>query len=194
MNLAAPILLGIALGISLAAPPGPMTAFILSLSTDSWRRGFLAGLGALTADGLLAAVVYVLSSVVDLGEYVRYVYALGAIVMMGFGLLVLRSRERTSPVGRPGWHVYLQGFALGLSNPFQILWWFSAGLAFAYAGGALLFVGLFGGIVVYVLAFAYLVHMGVGRYPSARRGILVGSAIGMFAFAGYFVYLALVPL
>ncbi|MFZ0698578.1 MAG: LysE family transporter [Thermoplasmata archaeon] len=190
MNVAAPILLGIALGISLAAPPGPMTAFIASLSVDSWKRGFLAGMGALSADGVLASIVFGLSTVVDLGAYVRYVYVLGAAVMIGFGVLVLRSRHGAAPVARPGWHVYLQGFGLGLSNPFQILWWLSAGLAFAYAGGALLFAGLFGAIVVYVLAFTYLLRTGVGRYPAARRWIVLGSAMLIFAFAGYFVFLA----
>jgi threonine/homoserine/homoserine lactone efflux protein len=190
MILLAPILLGIVLGISLAAPPGPMTAFITSVSVDSWKRGFLAGMGALSADGVLAAIVYGLSSVIDLGDYVRYVYVLGAVVMIGFGLLVLRSRENGTPFGRPGGRVYLQAFGLGLGNPFQILWWFSAGLAFAYAGGALLFAGLFGAIGVYVLGFTLLIHKGVGRYPSARPWIHWGTSALIFAFGGYFVFLA----
>lgn len=192
MNVAAPIVLGVALGISLAAPPGPMMAFVTSLSVDSWKRGFLAGMGALTADGMLATLVFALSSVVDLGSYVRYVYVLGAVVMIGFGILVLRTREAAMPVGRPGLRVYLQGVGLGLSNPFQILWWFSAGLAFAYAGGALLFVGLFGGIVAFVFGYTYLVHRGVRRYSGARKWIVVGSAILIFAFAGYFLFLGAV--
>ncbi len=190
MDLVASILLGIGLGLSLAAPPGPMTAFITSLSVDSWKGGFLAGMGALTADGVLAGIVFVLSSSIDLGAYVRYVYLLGAVVMVGFGILIFRSQENAAPVGRPGWQVYLQGFGLGLSNPFQILWWLTAGLAFAYAGGAPLFAGLFGAIVVYVLCFSYLIQRGVGRYPAARRWVVFGSAVLIFAFAGYFVFLA----
>ncbi len=190
MNALAPILLGIVLGISLAAPPGPMTAFIMSVAVHSRKRGFLAGIGALSADGVLAAIVFGLSSTINLGAYVRYVYVLGAAVMVGFGLLILRSHENAAPFDRPGWQVYLQGFGLGLGNPFQILWWFSAGLAFAYAGGALLFAGLFGAIGIYVLAFTLLVHQGVGQYPSARRWIIWGSAALIFAFGGYFVLLA----
>ncbi|EQD73891.1 lysine exporter protein LysE/YggA [mine drainage metagenome] len=167
-----------------------MTAFITSLSVDSWKRGFLAGIGALSADGVLAVIVFGLSSAIDLGAHVRYVYILGAVVMVGFGLLILRSHESAAPFGRPGWQVYLQGFGLGLGNPFQIVWWFSAGLAFAYAGGALLFAGLFGAIVAYVLGFTLLIHKGVGRHPPTRRWIILGSAALIFAFGGYFVFLA----
>lgn len=192
MSAAAPILLGMVLGITLAAPPGPMMAFITSLSVDSWKRGFLAGMGALSADGVLAAIVFGVSSTIDLGPFVRYIYVLGAVVMFGFGLLILRSRERVPPQARPGWQVYLQGLGLGLSNPFQILWWFSAGLAFAYAGGALLFLGLGSAIVAFVLGYTYLIHLGVGRYPASRPWIVGGFAALIFGFAGYFVVLATV--
>ncbi|MGI0130612.1 MAG: lysine transporter LysE, partial [Thermoplasmata archaeon] len=76
------------------------------------------------------------------------------------------------------------------SNPFQIVWWLTAGLAFAYLGGLVLFVALFAAIALWVLAFPSALHLGTRRRPGAARAVVYVSAVILFAFAAYFLVLA----
>jgi len=182
---------GLVLGFSLTIPPGPMNAFIVAHSVRSFRSGVTAGLGAMSADLVLGGVVYALRSVVDLSTEVRWVYLLGAAVMVYFGAGLLRPPKDLSPAEVAGVRTYTSALSLGLSNPFQILWWLTAGLAFAYFGGWVLFVGLFGAIAVWIVVFPWAVHLGAGQRPRLGRALVVASAILMFGFAGYFLFLAL---
>src|SRR2546430_2876290 len=51
------VLAGAGIGLSLAAPPGPVNAIIASQTvTRSWRAGFLVGMGATTADTVFLGV------------------------------------------------------------------------------------------------------------------------------------------
>ena len=182
---------GLVLGFSLTIPPGPMNAFIVAHSVRSFRSGVTAGLGAMSADLVLGGVVFALRSAVDLSAEVRWVYVLGATVMVYFGVGLLRPPKEVDSTEVAGVRTYTSALALGLSNPFQILWWLTAGLAFAYFGGWVLFVGLFGAIAIWIVAFPWAVHLGTGQRPRLGRALVVCSAALMFGFAGYFLFLAL---
>jgi threonine/homoserine/homoserine lactone efflux protein len=80
---------------------------------------------------------------------------------------------------------------VGVSNPFQILWWLTVGIAFAYLGGLVLFAGLFGAIAVWIIVFPWVVHLGAERRPGIARAIVAVSGVLIFGFAAYFLYLAL---
>jgi threonine/homoserine/homoserine lactone efflux protein len=188
--LAYAILLGIALGFSLTIPPGPMNALIASQTVRSLRSGILTGFGAMSADFVLLLVVYALRSVVDLSSFVRYIYLLGAVVMVLFGIRLLLRQRTAAAVESSVIQTYSQGVLVGLTNPFQILWWLTAGLAFAYLGGVVLFVGLFAAIAVWVVSFPYALHLGTRRYPGLARAVLYASSALMFVFAAYFLILA----
>ena len=181
---------GLVLGFTLTIPPGPMNALMAARSVGSFRHGFLTGLGAMTADLILGVAVYLLQSSVDLSSVVRYVYILGCGVMaiLAYRLFTRRPSGSEAPPG--GLATYSTALGVGLSNPFQILWWLTAGLAFAYLGGLVLFIGLFGAIAVWIVAFPYATHAGVRRYPELERTITWISAAVMVAFAIYFAILA----
>jgi threonine/homoserine/homoserine lactone efflux protein len=191
MNLLESAGLGLALGFSLAVPPGPMNALIASVSTRSSRAGTVTAFGAMSSDMLLGALVFSLNAVVDLREIVRPVDALGAVVLAYFGIRILTRREDPNPPTTSGVRTFSQGLALGLTNPFQILWWLTAGLAFARLGGPVLLVGLFGAVGTWVVVFPYAIHAGARRYPKLRSGVAIVSAGIMLAFAAYFAALAL---
>jgi threonine/homoserine/homoserine lactone efflux protein len=183
------LLFGLLLGFTLTIPPGPMNALIASESVISMRRGVIAGSGAMSADLLLGLIVFSLRSVFEFGQYVRAVYGLGAVMVAYFGVSVLRSRaERRTEV--PDRRIYARALAVGLTNPFQILWWLTAGLAFAYLGGVLLFAGLFGAIAIWICIFPWALHSGVKRSARAEGAVTVVSASLMFVFAAYFALLA----
>jgi len=182
---------GLLLGFSLTIPPGPMNAFIASQSVRSLREGITAGCGAMTADLVLGVLVYELHSAVDLSVELRWIYLLGAGVMLYLGAGLLRRASRHPPPETTGARTYTKALGLGVSNPFQIVWWLTAGLAFAYLGGWVLFVGLFGAIAVWIVAFPWILHAGTRRRPGVARAVVVVSGVVIFAFAGYFLYLAL---
>ncbi len=183
---------GLLLGFSLTVAPGPMNALIASQSVRSWRAGFVTGLGAMSADAVLGGLVFALSAIVDFAAYLRWVYVLGCGVMafMGYRLLV-RRRVGSAPDHGPV-RTYSTALAFGVSNPFQILWWLTAGLAFAYLGGLVLFAGLFGAILVWIVGFPYAVAAGARGSPRAEQWVTVGSGAILLAFAAYFAYLAAV--
>ena len=181
---------GLLLGFSLTIPPGPMNAFMLARSVRSFREGVTAGLGAMSADLVLGVVVYSLRSALDLSSELRWVYLVGAAVMTYLGVGLIRARSESSAKETAGVRTYTSALGLGLSNPFQIVWWLTAGLAFAYFGGLVLFVGLFGAIAVWIVAFPWAVHLGTERRPEVARALVVVSAVVIFGFAGYFLFLA----
>jgi threonine/homoserine/homoserine lactone efflux protein len=184
------LLFGVALGFSLTIPPGPMNALIVSQTVVSLRRGILTGLGGMTADFVLLLLVYALRTAVDLASIVRFVYILGGAVMVYFGCrLLLRPPERAT-LDAGGIRTYSQAVLAGVTNPFQIVWWLTAGLAFAYLGGVILFLGLFAAIAIWVVTFPYALHLGIRRHPGVARAVLYGSGVLMFVFAAYFLLLA----
>jgi threonine/homoserine/homoserine lactone efflux protein len=191
MAVAEELAFGLALGFSLVIPPGPMNALIASLAVRSARAGFVTGLGAMTADLVLGLLVFGLRSVVDLTVYLRALYVLGAVVMGYFAYRLWVRRNAPPAEEAPPTRTFYQALALGLSNPAQILWWLTAGLAFAYLGGVVLFAGIFVAILVWIVVFPTLIHHGSRRYPAVRTGVSLVSVAIMIAFAGYFVFLAL---
>jgi threonine/homoserine/homoserine lactone efflux protein len=168
-----------------------MNALIASRAAVSLRAGIVTGFGAMSADLVLGALVYALRSVVDLGSFVRYVYVVGAVVMAYLGYRLLTAPPSPATAEPAGLRTYSQALGIGLSNPFQIVWWLTAGLAFAYLGGLVLYVALFAAVLLWVLIFPYAIHVGTRRHPSVARAVLFASAGILLAFALYFAYLAI---
>ncbi|MEM3851615.1 MAG: LysE family transporter [Methanomassiliicoccales archaeon] len=181
-----PLFLGLALGFSLTIPPGPMNALIASEATFSWNRGVVTGLGAMSADIVLAALIYAIHNILSISTYARWIELTGAAVIAYFGASGLRATEER-PARSQG--KYFRALLFGISNPFQILWWITAGLAFAYIGGLILLVGLFLAVAVWILIFPALIRAATRKHPKVEEGVRLLSSGIMFAFAAYLVYL-----
>ena len=191
MNVAYEAGVGLLLGFSLTIPPGPMNALIASQSVRSLGRGVVTGLGAMSADAILGAVVFALSATIAFGEFYRPIYGLGCLVMGFLGYRLLFPRHRTAAPESGTVRTYTTALAIGLSNPFQILWWLTAGLAFAYLGGLALFAGLFGAIAIWIVVFPLLLFHGTRRSPRLPRAVALVSGLLLAVFAVYFALLAL---
>ena len=181
---------GVLLGFTLTVPPGPMNAFIASRAVRSFREGFVAGFGAMSADAVLGGLVFALHAEVDLSAALRWIYLVGAAVMVFLGVSLLRQSPEAARPGAGEARTYLKALGLGLSNPFQIAWWLTAGLGFAYLGGWVLFAGLFGAVGAWIVAFPWALHLGARRRPRVARAVVVASGVVIFAFAAYFLFLA----
>ena len=190
MALAQSLLVGLALGFSLTVPPGPMNALIASVSTRSLRGGILTGLGAMASDVVFGGLVFGLESTVNLRAFVEPIYWIGCVVMLYFAARLLARRGAPLP---PLGDVETFSRALGtaLTNPFQILWWLTAGVASAYVGGIVLLLGLFGAIAIWVVAFPFAIRTGTRRIPRMETVVVYVSGAIMLGLAVYFSVLAL---
>lgn len=209
---------GVLFGLALAAPPGPMNAIIAEESIlGGWIAGVRAGLGAMTADalfffGALAGLV----AVVDRLPTLRAVMVTtGGILMLYFALGAARSVESAlapEPDGREGTTGFRKALVLGLTNPYQIIFWLTVGIGllqpgrldvFSYlplggealvgtfvveTGSAALLVGLFVGILVWVVSFPAAL-IGAGRRIDAFAPVVAaGSALVLAGFGILFIW------
>jgi threonine/homoserine/homoserine lactone efflux protein len=209
---------GIVFGLALAAPPGPMNAIIAEESVvRGWLAGFKAGLGAMSADlcflGLsLAGVVAIIDRLptlravmVGIGGLLMLYFAYGAASDVQSTLAPEATAEGKSKGFR-------KAFVLALTNPYQILFWLTVGVGLLrpgthdllaetpYVGDALagalivqtgsvaLLVGLFGGIVVWIVGFPAALVAAGRRIDRLTPIVAAGSAVVLAGFGVTFLY------
>jgi len=173
--------IGILLGLSIAAPPGPANAMMAThaVTRKRWWAGTLVGFGAMTADATFLALTYLIGRAVQPGENTLItIYATGACVMFFFAYSASREwrkppAERLQEV-RPT-HSYLSGLGIGLTNPYQILWWLTAGLAFIQSVGLAMVAGFFCGIVLWTVSFPWALDYARKRIEKAYHAVLLFS-------------------
>ncbi|MEP3278915.1 MAG: LysE family transporter [Stappiaceae bacterium] len=121
------ILVGIAIGIAVAAPVGPVNIMAIQ---RSFRHGFLSGLtagaGAVVADVLFAsAAAFGVTTVAHFVEdYSTTIQLVGGIVLIIFGLTTLRSHPHLveGGEGSPGILTgFFTAFVMTITNPGAIL-------------------------------------------------------------------------
>jgi threonine/homoserine/homoserine lactone efflux protein len=188
---AAPFLAGLALGVSLAAPPGPVTAL---MAQEVARRGASAGarvgLGATTADGCffllaLAGAIAVLAS---------QPVVLGALSLAGMALLLFyarsawRSARQPLQVPRAGPAGFRTGFLAAATSPFNLAWWVGPGSVLIASAGLLLAAGLFAGILAWIALFALGLERLGRRVPRFQEAVAYASAAVLAAFAAWIAW------
>jgi threonine/homoserine/homoserine lactone efflux protein len=210
---------GAVFGLALAAPPGPMNAIIAEESVlRGWTAGFRAGLGAMTAD--LCFLALSLAGVVALvGERPGLRAAMvgvGGVLMLYFAYgAATEVRASLSPAGdTAGGKGFRKAFVLALTNPYQILFWLTAGVGLLepgthdllaetpYVGEALrgvlvvqtgslaLLVGFFGGIVVWIVGFPALLVAAGERTERLTPVVAGASALVLAGFGVAFLWTA----
>ncbi len=162
-----------------------MNALIAQEATRSAKQGSLVGAGAMTADGIFFCLSFGVLYLVK--PYMRYFYALGGSFMLVLALQTLRQRKAAE--ASPKRSRYLTGLAIGLSNPYQIGWWLSAGLSFIGAFGLSSMAGLFAALASWIVAFPLAIRAAGKRAGEpAANAIRVLSATALLAFGLYFIF------
>ncbi len=194
---------GAALAFSLVAPPGPMNAVIAEESVArGWTAGFRAGLGAFVADAVFCVLAFSGAATVARSPNVRAVTALvGGFVMFYLAYLAVREARSEAAVVEES-RGFSKALVVGLTNPYQIAWWLTAGVALVHpssvellgrsfsAGGAEVLVGFFAGIGVWITAFPALLVHAEGRVRGFEKGVGYASAVVLVVFGVVFVYYA----
>lgn len=189
------------LGLSIAAPPGPVSAAIAQriAMKRSWVPGLVIGLGAMTADGVYLLITYLgWTSVVSQNKGVTgWIYLSGSLVLFLYAGMILkqfRGRTRkqvTADVAnkkRESSYSYVIGLTMGFSNPFQIAWWLTVGLASISYFGSIVIIGFFGGILLWLFILSGGLHYGANKYSNFEAVVLYGSSVALFGFAVWFLY------
>jgi threonine/homoserine/homoserine lactone efflux protein len=162
------VALGFGLGLSLAAPPGPVNALIARESAlGGARAGIRAGLPAPIVDtAYMLLVLFGVARLVDLEALTPWLATVGAALMAWLAVQVARVHDGQGKALAGPAAVWL----VTLSNPFQYAWWLSAGAGDLLQLGAFGIAGFLVAIFGWVFAFSNLVAHGAlrwGWFPSA---------------------------
>jgi threonine/homoserine/homoserine lactone efflux protein len=134
LDLAGPLMRGLALGLAVAAPVGPMSLLCMRQTlARGFRAGMASGLGVATADGAYGAVAaFGLVAITDLlvGQQ-PWLRVIGGLAMIWLGLGAVRTRPAEAAAAGNGEGAKVQGndlarayagtFALTMMNPATIL-------------------------------------------------------------------------
>ncbi len=193
------LLSGVALGFSIAAPPGPVTALSAQqVASRSWLSGWLVMLGATVADAIFFVLTYygVARLVTPAERGVLFVLGGALMLYLAFSTVRMarRSRVGSSPATRGRWSSspvgrspFLLGLSMGLTNPYQLGWWVAIGAGMVAEFGSSVAVGFFVGILAWTVIFTRVVHAGVTRYQRLSPAIAYASAALMAGFGLWFL-------
>ncbi len=180
-------LAGALLGLSIAAPPGPVIAV---MATEAVRgratESLLTAAGAITADAVWLGLV-VLGFIAFLGDHPRVVGFLGLcgaelLLWMAWGAL-RSARKGFAGSEAPG--SYHLGFLTVLTSPFSLAWWLANGTVVIAKWGWPGVAGLFFSLVVYSVGITYALKWIGVRVKRAIVGIAYASAVMLAGFGIY---------
>jgi threonine/homoserine/homoserine lactone efflux protein len=191
---------GVLLGLSIAAPVGPIGVLTIRRTIgDGFRMGFATGLGAATADatyGLIAAfgLTAIMTLLTDHADLIRLVGGVMLLVIGGRALWHVRKSGNSAAVetGRAITPLgsYVQTVGLTLTNPMTILSFIGmfAGIGITSGGGKLgnavtLVVGVGLGSALWWLFLSYITSRLRHRLSTgAVRAINLGSSLIIIGF------------
>jgi threonine/homoserine/homoserine lactone efflux protein len=182
---------GVVLGISIAAPPGPVNAAAAYQVTKSWLAGWSTLLGATTADAIFFLLTYYgLTSLIASGEVRDVLFVLGGCFMLYLAFTTLRGARGEPREERKSGRPYVLGLTIGLSNPFQLAWWIAVGIGMISTFGLGIVFGFFAGIIAWTLLFATLLRAGISRYRRVYPYLGYVSGAILIVFGVWFLFTA----
>ncbi|ASC73474.1 Putative amino acid efflux protein YcgF [Halomicronema hongdechloris C2206] len=187
---------GLILGLSIAAPVGPIGILCIrrTLTQGQWV-GLLSGLGAATADGIYGGIAaFGLTAVSQfLVDQATWLTAVGGVFLIYLGIKTGLSRPAEAVVN-PSVHGWLGAYGstlfLTLTNPATIVSFVAifAGLglaaqANAYGAAMVLVLGVFLGSALWWLLLSWSVNLFRAVMPPARlRWLNRGAGLVLIAF------------
>lgn len=177
------------MGLSIAAPPGPVIAVMAAEAVRGRaRRSILTGLGACTGDAVWLSLA-ALGFVAFLEGRPR---ALGALGLAGAALLLWMAwrtlgsaRGGLAGATLPG--SYRIGFLTVLTSPFSLAWWLASGPVLIASWGAAGIAGMFAALVAYSVAFTYALRWIGARFERTMAAV---AYVSVAMLAGFGVYVA----
>lgn len=188
--LAETLLVGLGLGFSLAAPPGPIMAK-LAFEVARGRRatGFLVGVGATSADAMF--FVLVAFGVLRVLPDRRLLGALGlagVVLMNWFAYQAWRAATHPPAADERAATGWFGGFLLAVTSPFNWAWWLLSGVPFVSLYGPWLGAGFLAALLVVVAAAVALFAYGSARIARFEMYVAYVSAAMLAGFGLFLCY------
>ena len=182
------VLAGAALGLSLAAPPGPVMAVMATAaSRGRSRESILTALGAISADAVWLSLV-TLGFIAYLGNHPRAVGGLGLggaclLLWMAYGAY----RSARAGLGDSNLRgSYRLGLLTVLTSPFSFAWWMANGALLLATLGWGGIAGMFSSLVLYSFVITYAFGWMGSRFRHTATAIAYVS-VAMLAGFGFYV-------
>jgi len=197
---------GVILGLSIAAPIGPVNiAMIQRGLREGFAGAFLLGVGSTVADLIYILLAYAGADPLSHLAWARIVmFGAGALVMawLGYGAIHAALAAPAAPAGAApvaGRSAFVSGFLITIVNPMTIAFWFgilAASLAArdrAPVAVELLYVGsLAAGCLLWVVGLSAALHF--GRRVAAgvvQRAVSVTAGLTLIGFGAHFALKAI---
>lgn len=180
------------LGLSLVAPPGPVTAIMVSASLRGRvQQAFLTACGAICGDlcWLMLSVLGVLTVFHDHPRWLGYLGLAGAALLLWMAWSAWTSTRRgIQDSHTPGsWKL---GFITVLTSPFSLAWWLANGALLYTSWGLPGIAGLFLSLFVYCALFCEAFRwLGRRTAAAAALGVAYVSVLVLAAFGLYVGYI-----
>lgn len=179
---------GLVLGLSLAAPPGPVMAIMATASAQGRpRESIVTAMGAIVGDAvwLLLAIA---GFVAVLRSHPRVIGALG---IVGGAMLLWMAWQGLQSTRRGIAESTLKGsfrlgFATVLSSPYSFAWWVASGPIVISTLRIPGIVGLFLSLVAYTIAFSYALSWLGARVKHAALAVAYVGVAMLSVFGVYF--------
>jgi len=124
------LLQNILLGLTLAAPIGPVNVEIIKRGlTHGFRQALLTGAGAMCAAGTyLTLIFFGLTSFLNSAFITGFLGIAGSLILIYLGAMSVKeyfknATQAAVPQRRMFKHSFIAGFALAISSPMTIVWW-----------------------------------------------------------------------
>ncbi|MCH1429572.1 MAG: LysE family transporter [Chlamydiales bacterium] len=199
----------IVLGISLAAPIGPVSVETIKQGlSHGFKRAFTVVLGAAVGDLVTMLIFYfLLSPFMTIPAVEVTVWGLGALILMYLGITSIyqgmQNKELIKDFAPSQRNLFLLGFALAIVNPISIAFWIGvAGLIFEDQAVDASFIesftanlSIFVGVVIWGLFLSSWLALG-RKYlnNSALRAVAVVSGLCLLGFGLYYLQKGLTTL
>ncbi|MBM7585494.1 threonine/homoserine/homoserine lactone efflux protein [Bacillus pakistanensis] len=196
----------IVLGISLAAPIGPMNLEVIKRGlTNGFFQAWFVGLGGLTGDCIILLTIYFgFHSFIQLISVQVLMYIIGIVMLGSLGISSIKSAFSKDPYlfmleekKKQGKNAYLTGFIISVANPLSLFFWFGVfGTslkelmdAYSLLGSLLCSFGIIIGLFLWNINLAFTSHFSKKLMSeNFMRCITFLAGICLAGFAVSFVY------
>ena len=183
-------LAGALLGLSLAAPPGPVMAIMVSASLHGrLRQAFLTACGAISADlcWLTLSVLGVLTIFRDHPRWLGFLGMAGAalLIWMAWGAWIAARRGIQDSHTPGSWKL---GFFTVLTSPISLAWWLANGALLYSSWGLPGIAGMFLSLILYSALFCQAFRWLGTRAAKVALGVAYASVLVLAGFGLYVGY------
>lgn len=158
-----PVIFGLLLAWSLAAPPGPANAMMAELAARrGWSAGIMTGLGAITADFAMFLLMWLgVLRVLAFMPWLQVVLgAVGVVLMLRFAWGAYAAARAPATADASARGGFVKAFLTIITSPFNHAWWATAGATMFAELGIWVVVGFFGGLLTWVVFWCGLAQAG----------------------------------